>query len=151
MPEPSVEAPAPSSSRARVKESTSPAVVASTTIQKNVLVRLKRSSEGAVRPIHAASGSAITCDSPITPKPIAMSSMRSVSVGMRAWRSRNSVTRRRSASMADVSAPMYASMAVERLARKSSTASQTFATRMSTAIIAEKSGSLTSNTSFMAA
>ena len=82
--EPTVDAPAPSRRRARVNDRTSPVVVAMTTIQKNRLVRLSRSSPGALASSHGATMSAMKCAAPVTPKPMAARNMRSARRGMRA-------------------------------------------------------------------
>ncbi len=83
---PTFDAPAPSICRARVKLSSRPTVVAITTIQKKVEVRLNSSSfhsAGNVL-IHSTSGVARKCARPVVPRPMPRMIIRSVSVGLRA-------------------------------------------------------------------
>ncbi len=115
--EPTFEAPAPSSLRAGVSESSRPKVVASTTIQKNSLVSEICSAHWPWASKNATSGPASACDSPVKPKPTAAMKIRSGSFGMRACCCSNCSTLRRSATSAVVSAPRRRSNSSERPAR----------------------------------
>ena len=82
-------------------------------------------AHGTLAPNQADSGPAIACASPTSPKAMPTISIRSVSVGMRACCSLNEASRRFRSSIAPVSAPLRASIAGARAARKISTAIHT--------------------------
>ncbi len=123
--EPRREAPAPSRVRARVKLRLRPSVVDSTTTHTNGASRLNCEAQLTLPLNQAASGAPMACDRPTPPKATATISIRSVRLGMRSCSAWKRAMRSFSSSIAEVSAPLRASIFAARPARKISAAIHT--------------------------
>ncbi len=123
--EPMREAPPPSSVRARVKLSSRPIVVDSTTTHTNGAPRLNCLAQATLAANQAAVGAAIACAKPTAPNARPTISIRSVRLATRSCCAWNCAMRCFRSSMPRVSAPLRASIAAARGARKISTAIHT--------------------------
>ena len=129
---PTLDAPASSSRRTRVKLNIRPPRVESTTTQTNGASRLNCEDQGALALNQADAGSAMACDRPTMPKAQATITIRSDSTGMRAFAASWAAMRCFISSSALVSAPLRASMASARFARNSRVAISRLAMATST-------------------
>ncbi|MNV20140.1 hypothetical protein D3C71_1110290 [compost metagenome] len=129
---PIFEAPAASRLRARVKLNTRPIRVDSITTHTKDEFNEALLAQLTLSPNHPANGVANACARPTTPRPTPTMTIKSVRLGLRELLASYSAMRRFMSSMAEVSAPLLASMACERPANHSSTAIHRLAQATST-------------------